>query len=203
MLSISAIEFSFEDRLTFYVSGWEASPGSCLYLEGINGSGKSTYLRILSQIFECDFSYVGHNIPQEPMAPLSTLQCFFELFQKRILDSQRFSLAQSPAFSQYSVGSISSESVFLSPPQYFYELSAGQQRLFLLKSLLSLSSSLWIIDEGWIHLDASALSILKEYIEAYCAQGGIVLYTDHHKAIALQPTHILSVHKSTKEGAVC
>ena len=176
MIAIGPVEFSFNDEVTYYAPGWQAQPGELIYLSGCNGSGKSSYLKgLITTLAPLPLSYVSHNIPQALSLSLGFLAMIFSLFR------QGSTLPSSTPYDDLRLSS----------------LSAGQQRLFLLKNLLSTQSTLWIIDEGWIHLDPSVLKFIRKRIEQYLSQGGIVIYTDHNSSLELPVSQTLEITART------
>ncbi len=168
MLSVSSTEFSFSERTRYFLEAWTFHAGDCVYLQGPNGSGKSTYLKIFLQNLECDYAYVAPSPPHEPSL---RLESFWSLLQSNVrpYDSS------------------------LERNLRYGDLSQGNQKLFLLQALLDPKAPVWVIDEGWVHLDISSLEVVAQFIRMYCHQGGRVLYTDHEERITIDPTQVLSI----------
>ena len=60
-------------------------------------------------------------------------------------------------------------------------LSQGQKRRVALARLWLQELPLWILDEPFTALDSSASSLLKQKIEAFAINGGIVVMTTHQE----------------------
>ena len=77
MLNVSDITLSFGKRILFKDVNIKFSPGNCYGLIGANGSGKSTFLKILSGEIEPTFGTVSTN-PNERIAMLQQDQFAFD-----------------------------------------------------------------------------------------------------------------------------
>jgi ABC-type transport system involved in cytochrome c biogenesis ATPase subunit len=171
MIFIPSIKIFFDESLHYIAPPLILQKGELIYLSGENGSGKSSYLKALSQFFtQHSYSYVGHDLPYEPRSSLAFLAQAFSLFSSSFMNMK----------------------IMSNCALKFGSLSQGQQRLFLLNAILDIQSEIWIIDEGWIHLDEKSLEHVSLKVKNFLNTGGIVIYTDHNKYWNLRPT--LSFH---------
>ena len=178
------------DRLLFEKLNFNLSSGSVLYLQGENGSGKTTLLRTicgLSKPYEGNINWCGENI-----------NSLAEEYSKHVLyighlagikedltalENLQFSLALSGA----DISKNNATEVLkmlglangLNLPTRM--LSQGQKRRVALARLWLQELPLWILDEPFTALDASATSLLKQKIEAFANDGGIVVMTTHQE----------------------
>ena len=178
------------DRLLFEKLNFNLSSGSVLYLQGENGSGKTTLLRTicgLSKPYEGAINWCGENI-----------NSLAEEYSKHVLyighlagikedltalENLQFSLALSGA----DISKNNATEVLkmlglangLNLPTRM--LSQGQKRRVALARLWLQELPLWILDEPFTALDASATSLLKQKIEAFANDGGIVVMTTHQE----------------------
>ena len=178
------------DRLLFDKLNFNLSNGSVLYLQGANGSGKTTLLRTicgLSKPYEGAINWCGENI-----------NSLAEEYSKHVLyighlagikedltalENLQFSLALSGA----DISKNNATEVLkmlglangLNLPTRM--LSQGQKRRVALARLWLQELPLWILDEPFTALDASATSLLKQKIEAFANDGGIVVMTTHQE----------------------
>jgi heme exporter protein A len=178
------------DRLLFEQLNFNLSNGTVLYLQGANGSGKTTLLRTicgLSKPYEGHINWCGENI--------STLA---EEYSKHVLyighlpgikedltalENLRFSLALSGTDISVDKASEALKMLGLAkglnlPTRM---LSQGQKRRVALARLWLQDLPLWILDEPFTALDASAADMLKQKIEAFANDGGIVVMTTHQE----------------------
>ena len=178
------------DRLLFKQLNFNLSNGTVFYLQGENGSGKTTLLRTicgLSKPYEGTIHWCGDNI-----------NSLAEEYSKNILytghlagikedltalENLQFSLALSGA----DISADNATEVLkmlglakgLNLPTRM--LSQGQKRRVALARLWLQDLPLWILDEPFTALDASATALLKQKIEAYANDGGIVVMTTHQE----------------------
>ena len=178
------------DRLLFEKLNFNLSNGTVLYLQGENGSGKTTLLRTicgLSKPYEGNINWCGENI-----------NSLAEEYSKHVLyighlagikedltalENLQFSLALSGA----DISKNNATEVLkmlglangLNLPTRM--LSQGQKRRVALARLWLQELPLWILDEPFTALDASATSLLKQKIEAFANDGGIVVMTTHQE----------------------
>ena len=178
------------DRLLFEKLNFNLSNGTVLFLQGANGSGKTTLLRTicgLSKPYEGNVNWCGENI-----------NSLAEEYSKHVLyighlagikedltalENLQFSLTLSGA----DISKKNATEVLkmlglangLNLPTRM--LSQGQKRRVALARLWLQDLPLWILDEPFTALDASATSLLKQKIEAFAINGGIVVMTTHQE----------------------
>ena len=176
------------DRSLFERLDLSLAAGEMLVVEGPNGCGKTSLLRILTGLRLADtgavlwrgetidrlagdyyeqVSYVGHHdgVKHE-------LSCLENLRLARAmgipsatdLDDvlERVNLY---AYGDSEVGS----------------LSAGQKRRLALSRLLATESLLWILDEPFTSLDKASMALFSGLFEQHLQQGGLIVVTSHHE----------------------
>ena len=184
------------DRLLFEKLNFNLSNGTVLFLQGANGSGKTTLLRTicgLSKPYEGNIHWCGENI-----------NSLAEEYSKHVLyighlagikedltalENLQFSLTLSGA----DISKKNATEVLkmlglangLNLPTRM--LSQGQKRRVALARLWLQDLPLWILDEPFTALDASATSLLKQKIEAFANDGGIVVMTTHQEVVMSVP----------------
>ena len=178
------------DRLLFEQLNFNISNGTVLYLKGENGSGKTTLLRTicgLSKPYEGAINWCGENI-----------NALAEEYSKNILyighlpgikedltalENLQFSLALSGADicadNAAEVLNMLGLAKGLNLPTRM--LSQGQKRRVALARLWLQDLPLWILDEPFTALDTHATALLKQKIEAFANDGGIVVMTTHQE----------------------
>jgi heme exporter protein A len=178
------------NRLLFEQLNFNLSNGTVLYLQGENGSGKTTLLRTicgLSKPYEGNINWCGENI-----------NALAEEYSKHVLyighlagikedltalENLQFSLTLSGANISTDKAAETLKMLGLAkglnlPTRM---LSQGQKRRVALARLWLQELPLWILDEPFTALDASATSLLKQKIEAFANDGGIVVMTTHQE----------------------
>lgn len=177
------------EDLIFTNISFTLTAGEALILTGRNGSGKSTFLRVVAGLLlpesgeaRChiggedetrpagEFShYMGHrNGMKRELTVLENL-----LFWKDYLGDvgNGVGLGIEEAASAVDLASI------LHLP-YGY-LSAGQQRRFAMARLLVAHRPIWILDEPTAALDSRADRLFEDLVRQHRASGGIVLAATH------------------------
>lgn len=183
-----------DDRILFENLSFKLNAGQVLLLEGKNGSGKTSLLRLLcgfrepdgGEIFWCDESiresqfyasvaYVGHldGVKKE----------------LTVIENLRMSLSLSPVGSFDILQAL--EKVRLAGYQdvLVQSLSAGQKRRVSLARLLITRNDLWILDEPFTSLDVEGIAEIESLMSEHIGNGGMIVLTSHHD-IALSGTEI-------------
>jgi heme exporter protein A len=187
-LEAHGLECIRDDRRLFAELDFRIAPGQALLLEGRNGSGKTSLLRILCGIrlpeagevtwcgedifrlgpdYHEHTSYVGHRdgvkLDLTPLENLSMAQA---------LGKPRSGVALEGALEQVDLGG------FEDVPTR--NLSAGQQRRLGLARLLVTSAQLWILDEPFTSLDRHGIEVVEALLDAHLANDGMLALTSHH-----------------------
>ena len=184
------------ERLLFKQLNFSLKNGTVLYLQGANGTGKTTLLRMLcglskpysgvinwcgnnindlAEEFHQHVVYIGH-LPsiKEDLTALENLQ--FSL----ALTGELFNLAQASE-----VLNMLGLARGLHLPTRM--LSQGQKRRVALARLWLQDLPLWILDEPFTALDVDATKLLKQKIERFANAGGMVVLTTHQEMLIDAP----------------
>ena len=174
-----------DDRVLFEGLSFELSAGQVLLLEGKNGSGKTSLLRILCGFREADAGQVkwcGDAINDADyyvdMAYVGHLDGVKK--ELTVLENLRVSLALGQA-GQYSIQQALAK-VHLDDfdDALVQTLSAGQKRRLSLARLLITKNRLWILDEPFTSLDKAGIALIEALMIEHCANGGMIVLTSHH-----------------------
>jgi heme exporter protein A len=174
-----------DDRVLFEGLAFELVSGQVLLLEGKNGSGKTSLLRILcgfrepdaGQVFWCgdaindsqyyaDMAYVGHldGVKKE----------------LTVLENLKVSLALGRS-GQYSIQQALTKVHLANYDDVLVQsLSAGQKRRLSLARLLITKNIVWILDEPFTSLDKQGIALIETLMFEHCANGGMIVLTSHH-----------------------
>jgi heme exporter protein A len=189
LFSANALECIRDDRVLFSDLSFAIDPGEALVLEGRNGSGKTSLLRILCGIrlpesgqlfwegkdifklgpeFREHIAYLGHKDGNKPdLTPLENLKI------ARGLGKAKAGIDLEQALDQ--VGLYGFEDV---PTR---NMSAGQQRRLAIARLLVTDAKLWILDEPFTSLDRKGIEHMERLFENHLHQGGMAAMTTHHR----------------------
>ena len=174
-----------DDRVLFQELCFELNSGQVLLLEGENGSGKTSLLRILcgfrepdagqvlwcgnaindSQYFD-DMAYVGHlDGVKKELTVLENLKVSLALGE-----SGEYSIPQ--ALAKVQLADFDDALV--------QTLSAGQKRRLSLARLLITHNTLWILDEPFTSLDKQGIALIESLMTEHCNKDGMIILTSHH-----------------------
>jgi len=189
MLRAQSLECIRDDRCLFRELSFALTTGQVVSIEGRNGSGKTSLLRILCGIrlpdsgavywqeteigrlgpgYFLHVAYIGHaDGIKLDLTPRENLQFAAALGSRRddadvdgVLDR---------------VGLYALEDV---PARV---LSAGQKRRLALARLLATSASLWVLDEPLSSLDRDGIDLFETLLREHLSAGGLAVMTTHHR----------------------
>ena len=186
MLHVDGLSCVRSDRLLFSDLSFSVSAAQVVVIEGRNGSGKTSLLRILcglSQARSGSISFEGSSIAEEREKYLKNMLYLGHLpaIKSEISAQENLTihcaLSGKPALdipaALAKVGLAGFEWV---PCQY---LSAGQKRRVALARLFAMQSRLWILDAPLPALDVEGVKMLETMITEQARSGGAVVMTTH------------------------
>ncbi len=187
------------ERLLFEKLNFKCSNGTVLYLQGANGTGKTTLLRTLcglSKPYAGSISWCGENINSlaeeyyKHVLYIGHLPGIKE--DLTALENLQFSMALSGTpfhlLQATEVLKMLGLARGLNLPTRM--LSQGQKRRVALARLWLQDSPLWVLDEPFTALDVAATELLKKKIETFANAGGMVIMTTHQEVIIDAPNFI-------------
>ncbi len=196
MLQVSNLTAVRDERVLFEQLSFTIQPGELVQVEGRNGTGKTTLLRIITglgdreegdiwwkeenvakcrDIFHRDLLFLGHQTGvKRDLTAIENLRFYQSIHNGTQADEVLFqALAQ--------VGLAGREDVPVA------QLSAGQQRRVALARLWISQQILWILDEPLTAIDKQGVKVLEQLFIKHADQGGIVLLTTHQDMFADSP----------------
>lgn len=174
-----------DDRELFTNLSFAVKSGQVLLLEGQNGSGKTSLLRILCGFREADtgsISWCGEAIPHSQYHSDIAYVGHLDGHKKELTVLENLKLAL--ALGQ--LGKLSIQQALTKVQLSGYDdtliqaLSAGQKRRLSLARLLITHSILWILDEPFTSLDKQGIVLMESLMMEHCANGGMMVLTSHH-----------------------
>jgi len=186
MLEADNLECVRGERRLFAGLNFKLAAGELLYLQGKNGAGKTSLLRMLiglllpasgeirwkglaieSDEFRADLCYLGHlNAIKEELTPLENLLAAARLADEDLSEDDAIDALEQ-------VGLAGREDLAC---KY---LSQGQKRRVALARLVKERRPLWILDEPFVALDVAAVDWLAGLISAHLQRGGLAVMTTH------------------------
>jgi heme exporter protein A len=179
-LSVESVTGIRGGRTLFRGLSFRVKAGRALSLEGANGSGKTSLLRMLAGFLapaqgtirfgdvadgEERGKFVGwlghHDAVKPQMSVRENLDFFAQLYGSEAGDV---------------LGALGLARLAELPGQY---LSAGQKKRVALARLKISKRPLWLMDEPLASLDAAGRKIAADLVAAHCAGGGIAVIATH------------------------
>jgi len=190
MLEASNLECVRGEKSLFRGLSFRLESATCLMVQGTNGSGKTSLLRML-----CGLSQPAHGEIRwngEPIGKLAEdyrgelLYCGHAGAVKddlTALENARLSatLAGEPVDEQAARAALRQLGLKGREDLPARVLSAGQKRRVALTRLLLETRKLWVLDEPLTALDKAAVANLGGVIDAHLAGGGIAVLTSHQE----------------------
>lgn len=160
--------------------------GDILRITGTNGSGKTSFLKILaglnvqdqgtihldndtvkSEAYHNAVFYLGH-LPalSSELTCLENLKFLTSLNQATIKEQALINALEQVALSGYE-------------DEVCARLSAGQKRRVALAGLVLSKAKVWLLDEPFTTLDPQGVKMVERHIKQHCQQGGMCLFTTH------------------------
>lgn len=176
------------ERLLFSGLALSLRPGNLMLIEGPNGSGKTSLLRILCGLaqpsggvvrwrgadintsreqFRSELLYLGHNHGVK-----GDLTPYENLGITRDLTCSRKDITLDAALDHVGLAG------FEDTPAR--TLSAGQRRRVALARLLVADASLWVLDEPFTALDSSGVVLVERMLAMHLERGGMAVVSTHH-----------------------
>ncbi|ENM5787407.1 cytochrome c biogenesis heme-transporting ATPase CcmA [Vibrio metoecus] len=196
MLEVKNLTAIRDERILFESLSFEIHTGELVQIEGRNGTGKTTLLRIIAGLGESDSGeilwdsnkiqsdrenyhqdllFLGHQTGiKRELTAAENLRFYQAVHQQAVSEADIFqALAK--------VGLAGREDVPVG------QLSAGQQRRVALARLWLSQKKLWILDEPLTAIDKQGVKVLEALFLNHAEQGGIVILTTHQDMFADNP----------------
>ena len=182
-----------DERTLFSGLSFTVEPAEMVQIEGRNGAGKTSLLRILAglsspdagevrwqgvntrrqrDVFHQQLLYLGHQPGVKSVLTAFENLAFYQSVNRQSVNRKGDADAIYQALEN--VGLPGYEDVTVA------QMSAGQQRRVALARLHLDSPPLWILDEPFTALDKQGVAQLEEHLARHCESGGMVVLTTHH-----------------------
>tara|TARA_B100001094_G_scaffold333359_1_gene411083 strand:+ start:21263 stop:21880 length:618 start_codon:yes stop_codon:yes gene_type:complete len=188
-----------QDRILFEHLHLDVHEGDILQVQGRNGAGKTSLLRILAGLSrpyeghvrypqadqeaeQSNILYIGHK--QGLKSDLSTqenLDFYQRLHAYPVTPLDALTRLQLDGFEDTST----------------HHLSAGQQKRNALARLIHAPYNIWIVDEPFSALDTTGITHLEQLFLQHVYQGGCLIFTTHQpsKVQNYEKFRVLDLHK--------
>lgn len=194
LLTINGMTKAFTDKILFENADFSINENEKVGVIGINGTGKSTLLKIMAGIEEPDSGEVikGNNVvikylPQNPV------------FEKEdtILDAviKRNTTKENEWTIEGDAKSILNRLGFDDVSLNVNTLSGGQRKRIALAAVLLAPAQILILDEPTNHLDSEMTEWLEEYLRRY--KGSIIMVTHDRYFLDRVTNRIVEIDKGS------
>lgn len=209
VLSVHGLACARGDRTLFTGMDFELAGGELLMVQGGNGQGKTSLLRLLTglsgpvagevrwrgeaiaksrEAFHRDMAYLAHaNGIKEDLTPLENLR-----FQAGLAGRGFDADAAEQALRKLGLARC------LDLPARM--LSFGQRRRVALAGLLIAGALLWIMDEPLTGLDVHGVALVESLLREHLQRGGMVVMTTH-QALTLDGASVRTLQVGRREDA--
>ncbi|MGN5074783.1 cytochrome c biogenesis heme-transporting ATPase CcmA [Aeromonas veronii] len=196
LLQVNNLSCVREDRTLFEYLSFSVAPGDLVQIEGPNGVGKTSLLRLLtglSQPFAGEVCWNGENIRhcrdeyhdnllylghqpsvKAALTPFENLKFYQQLHHPQQTETDLWQILARVGLAGFEENPTG-------------QLSAGQQRRVALARLwLSQKPALWILDEPFTAIDKQGVKVLEQLFLAHAERGGMVILTTHQDLTLMQ-----------------
>lgn len=189
------------ERLLFAGVNFSLAPGELLLLHGANGSGKSSFLRMIAGLLrpaagklqvdgapltsdwhalQSRLVHIGHLDPVKPAFSVTENLSFWMGLAGQNLDYDRrdgiSGGISGAAGAEAALDALGIGGLGEIPARF---LSSGQRRRLNLARLAAIPRTLWLLDEPTVGLDADAGALLTGLLQNHLDAGGLVIAASH------------------------
>ena len=203
MIELENVCFAYEKEIALRYVNLHIEKGDSVVIQGPNGCGKSTLIRLLNGIIfpsEGRYLYQGHEINEKALKDSRFAKWFHQqmgyVFQNA--DTQLFcgSVEEEIAFGPTQMGLAEGEikqrtgdclklfgieKLRERPP---YNLSGGEKRKVSLACILSMNPEILILDEPLAGLDENTQKMLIDFLKKFHVSGKTLIIITHNNQLA-------------------
>ncbi|QXO18164.1 MULTISPECIES: cytochrome c biogenesis heme-transporting ATPase CcmA [Vibrio] len=196
MLDVKSLTAIRDDRALFEGLSFTIQSGELVQIEGRNGTGKTTLLRIITGLGDRDEGTIHWNQVNIEADRDSYHQDLLFLGHQTGIKRELTALENLRFYQSVHAGSAVGEDLYQALTQVglagredvpVAHLSAGQQRRVALARLWLSRKKLWILDEPLTAIDKQGAKVLEALFLKHAEQGGIVVLTTHQDMFADNP----------------
>lgn len=189
-----------EDRLLFDDLNVEISAGDIVQVEGPNGSGKTSLLRILaglSQPYEGNVLFKQTAISRCREEYHENLLYFGHLpgvkGEMSAEENLSFNLGLHGLDTSETHDNLAHVNLLGFEDSLASHLSAGQHRRIALARLYQSQAPIWILDEPFTAIDKQGVASLEQRFTEHAEQGGCVILTTHQDLLAISSEKVKKI----------
>ncbi len=199
MLTVNKIAFSTQYGDVFSNIAISFLPSSITYLSGPNGSGKTSFLRMIAGIQKPSSGEILYSKSQLPLENLTKPYCLYighnnaikpemSVIENILIWAKLYDCTEAveAAIHFFNLNSMAYKKC--------YELSAGNKQKVALSRLLTCRSNIWLLDEADNNLDKENKNLLDKLIISKADSGGIILLTTHDDKPRIKSALHMNMH---------
>jgi len=188
MLTVSNLSCSRGNKPLFAEVNFSLQSGQAMHLEGDNGVGKTSLLRIVCGLSPADGGEVRWRDQPIQKNATSYRSSLFYLGHGLSLKEELTALENLLSDAAVSGRALSQQQALVALTKMGLRgrehlplrvMSQGQKRRTALARLLASQAPLWVLDEPFVALDTQAVDGLRGLVAEHVAQGGMALFTSH------------------------
>ncbi len=174
-----------DDRVLFSGLSFTLHPQQVVLLEGKNGCGKTSLLRIICGFREADAGSIfwcGNPIKDTDFFARMAYVGHLDGIKKEltVLENLKMALALS-APGRYGIDeALAKVQLHGYDDTWVQSLSAGQKRRLSLARLLMTDKLLWVLDEPFTSIDKDGIRLVESLMHEHLTEGGMIILTSHH-----------------------
>ena len=187
LLQINNLACIRDDRVLFEHLNLSLAGGQMLLVEGRNGCGKTSLLRILTGLKladEGEILWQGKTIEQQAADYYEQVNYVghHDGVKRELtcLENLRLVQAMGKPSAVELDDALERVNLYRYGDTLMGSLSAGQKRRLALSRLIVTEAKLWILDEPFTSLDKNSMAMFESMFEQHLEQQGIIVMTSHH-----------------------
>ena len=191
LLSAEHLSINFGSRQLLSDVNFYLNEGDKVGIIGINGTGKSTFLKVLAGVLEPDAGRISRN----PNVQVSFLSQNPEMDDNATVLEQVFLHfpAEFRELNEYEAKSMLSKLGFADFSQKVGTLSGGQRKRVALVAALVHPADILVLDEPTNHLDSEMVAWLEDWLRAF--RGGLIMVTHDRYFLERVVNHITELSR--------
>lgn len=191
------------NKFLFKNLNFTVSNGCLLLLQGINGSGKSSLLRILAGFIKPTYGSIVHtknqnivkhinvmeqNSESHYISHIDPIKTLLTVFQNIVFWFQIYQIKHFTLFTIFE----SLRLLQINELKFFKAniLSMGQRRRLSLARLLIIANPFWLLDEPTAALDTKFIPIFSDLLQEHRNCGGVVILSTHMNLLVEHATSL-------------